>query len=208
MKVLLVNGSPKKNGCTNEALKEVEKTLQENGIETEIFWIGSKPISGCLGCGNCVKNKTNKCVMNDVVNEFIEKSKEVDGFVFGTPVHYAGPSGAISSFMDRAFYGKPTLYKGKAVACITSCRRAGGIGAFDRLNKYFTYSSMVLVTSNYWNGVFGSTPEEVRKDEEGLQTMRILGNNMAWILKCIEIGRNNGIEFPKLEKKVFTNFIR
>lgn len=206
MKVLLVNGSPHKNGCTNEALKEVEKQLIENGIETEMFWIGTKPISGCLGCGSC--KETGKCVIDDVVNDFIEKAKEVDGFVFGTPVHYAGVSGAISSFMDRAFYGKPMLYKGKAVAAITSCRRAGGIGAFDRLNKYFTYSSMVLVTSNYWNGVFGSTKEEVRQDEEGMQTMRILGNNMAWILKCIELGKQNGIEFPKMEKKVFTNFIR
>lgn len=204
MKVLLVNGSPNKLGCTNEALKEVEKSLKENGIETEIFWVGNKPIRGCIGCEQCLKTK--KCVFDDVVNEFVEKAKAADGFIFGTPVHYAGPSGFISSFMDRAFYGKPNIYKGKPAACITSCRRAGGIGAFDRLNKYFTYSCMPIVSSNYWNGVFGATPEEVRKDEEGMQTMRILGNNMAWLLKCIELGRENGVEFPNTEKKIMTSF--
>ena len=204
MKVLLVNGSPNKLGCTNVALMEVAKSLEENGIETEMFWIGNKPLRGCIGCGQCFKTK--KCVFEDKVNEFIEKAKEADGFIFGTPVHYAGPSGFITSFMDRAFYGKPNVYKGKPAACVTSCRRAGGIGAFDRLNKYFTYSCMPVVSSNYWNGVFGATPEEVKQDLEGLQTMRILGNNMAWLLKCIDAGREKGIEFPKPEKKVFTNF--
>ena len=204
MKVLLVNGSPNKNGCTNEALKEVEKSLQQNGIETEIFWIGNKPISGCLGCNNCFKTK--KCFMNDKVNEFLEKANEADGFVFGTPVHYAGPSGAIISFMDRVFYGKSNLFKGKPAATVTSCRRAGGLPAFDCLNKYYTYSCMPIVSSNYWNGVFGSTKEEVQKDEEGLQTMRTLGNNMAWLIKCINCGKKEGIDFPNMEKKIFTSF--
>ena len=204
MKVLLVNGSPNKNGCTNEALLEIAKTLQENGMETEIFWIGNKPISGCIGCGQCMKTK--KCFIEDKVNEFLEKAKISDGFIFGTPVHYAGPSGFITSFMDRAFYGKANIYKGKPAACITSCRRAGGLSAFDRLNKYFSYSCMPIVSSNYWNGVFGATKEEVRQDLEGMQTMRILGNNMAWLLKCIESGKENKILFPEMEKKVFTNF--
>lgn len=206
MKVLLLNGSPHKNGCTKRALEEVEKQLNENGIDTINFWIGVNPINGCLACGKCIE--TGKCVIKDKVNEFIELANEVDGFVFGSPVHYASAAGAMVSFMDRAFYGKPKLYKGKAAAVVTSCRRAGGIPTFDVLNKYIEYSSMVQVTSNYWNGVFGSTREDVEKDLEGLQTMRMLGNNMAWILKCIEAGKEKGIEFPKLEKKVFTNFIR
>lgn len=206
MKVLLVNGSPHKNGCTNEALLEIKKTLEDNGIEGEIFWIGTKPLSGCLGCGACFESK--KCIIDDKVNEFLDKAKDADGFVFGSPVHYAGASGAITSFMDRAFYGKPNVYKGKPACAITSCRRAGGTSTFDILNKYFAYSCMPIVTSNYWNGVFGSTPEEVREDKEGMQTMRILANNMAWLLKCIEAGKNVGVEFPKTEKKVFTNFYK
>lgn len=206
MKVLLVNGSPHKNGCTNEALLEIKRTLEENGVEGEIFWIGNKPLSGCLGCGGCFESK--RCIIDDVVNQFLDKAEEADGFIFGTPVHYAGPAGAIVSFMDRAFYGKPNVFKGKPAACITSCRRAGGTSAFDCLNKYFAYSCMPIVTSNYWNGVFGATSEEVRGDLEGIQTMRILGNNMAWMLKCIKAGKEKGIDFPKTEKKVFTNFMR
>lgn len=206
MKVLLVNGSPHKNGCTNEALLEIKNTLEENGIDAEIFWIGTKPLSGCLGCGSCFESK--RCIIDDKVNEFLDKAVLADGFIFGSPVHYAGASGAIVSFMDRVFYGKPNVFKGKPAACITSCRRAGGTSTFDILNKYFAYSCMPIVTSNYWNGVFGSTPEEVRKDEEGMQTMRILANNMAWMLKCIDAGKKAGVEFPKTEKKVFTNFIR
>jgi multimeric flavodoxin WrbA len=204
MKVLLVNGSPNKNGCTNEALIEIANTLEKDGITTEIFWIGNKPISGCLGCSGCFKTK--RCVINDKVNEFLEKVSSADGFIFGTPVHYAGPSGFITSFMDRVFYGKSNLFKGKPAACITSCRRAGGVPAFDRLNKYFTYSCMPIISSNYWNGVFGQTAEEVRQDSEGMQTMRVLAHNMAWLLKCIELGKENNITFPEMEKKVFTNF--
>ena len=206
MKVLLVNGSPHANGCTYTALCEVAAALENQGIETEIFQVGTKPISGCLGCAACIK--TGKCIIDDVVNEFVEKAKEADGFVFGAPVHYASVNGSMVSFMDRVFYGKPNLFKGKPAASIVSCRRAGGTSTFDVLNKYFAYSCMPIVTSNYWNGVFGSTKEEVRQDLEGMQTMRILANNMSWMLKCIEAGKNNGIEFPKTEKKMFTNFIR
>ena len=205
MKVMLVNGSPNKNGNTSLVLKELEKTFINNNIEVETFWIGNKAISGCLGCGKCIGK--NKCIINDIVNDFLEKADSCDGFIFAAPVHYASINGSMSSFMDRVFYGKPTLFKGKVAAAVTICRRAGGVAAFDRLNKYFTYSSMVVATSNYWNGVFGLNPGDVLKDEEGMQTMRILANNMSWIMKCIKCGKENGIEFPKMEKKVFTNFI-
>lgn len=206
MKVILVNGSPKKNGCTYTALEEVAGALEKNGIETEIFWVGNKPLSGCLGCGACIK--TGKCFMDDTVNEFVEKAKSADGFVFGSPVHYAGASGSITSFLDRAFYGKSGIFQGKPGASVVSCRRGGASAAFDQLNKYFTISCMPIVSSQYWNQVHGNTPEEVRKDEEGLQTMRTLGTNMAWLLKCIESGKEKGIEFPEREPALKTNFIR
>lgn len=206
MKVILVNGSPKKNGCTYTALTEVAGALGKNGIETEIFQVGNKPLAGCMGCGACLK--TGKCFMDDTVNEFVEKAKEADGFVFGSPVHYAAASGAITSFLDRAFYGKGSVFAGKPGASVVSCRRGGASAAFDQLNKYFTISSMPVVSSQYWNQVHGTTPEEVRQDEEGMQTMRTLGNNMAWLLKCIELGKKEGISFPEGEKKIATNFIR
>lgn len=206
MKVILVNGSPKKNGCTYTALTEVAGALEKNGIKTEIFHVGNKPLAGCMGCGACLK--TGKCFMDDTVNEFVEKAKEADGFVFGSPVHYAAASGAITSFLDRAFYGKGSVFAGKPGASVVSCRRGGASAAFDQLNKYFTISSMPVVSSQYWNQVHGTTPEEVRQDEEGMQTMRTLGNNMAWLLKCIELGKKEGISFPEGEKKIATNFIR
>lgn len=206
MKVLLVNGSPHKDGSTNLALEEVSKTLNKNGIDTEIFWIGNKAISGCIGCGACFKTK--RCFINDKVNEFVEKAEEADGFIFGSPVHYAGPSGFIKSFMDRCFYGKSYAFEYKPAASIVSCRRGGAATAFDDLNKYFTISNMIVVGSQYWNQIHGNNKEEALKDEEGLQTMRTLGNNMAWILKCIESGKKNGIEKPVKEKRISTNFIR
>ena len=206
MKVILVNGGPHKDGCTNRALEEVEKILNVNGIETEIFWLGNKAISGCLGCGGC--NNTGKCVIADKVNEFIDKVKETDGFVFGSPVHFAAISGSLSSFMDRVFYGRGNLFANKVAAGVVSCRRGGATAAFDEINKYFFISNMIVVGSSYWNMVHGNTKEQVEKDEEGLQTMRMLGNNMAWILKLIEAGKNAGIELPKKEKSIKTNFIR
>ena len=211
MKVLLVNGGPHKNGCTHTALTEVEKTLKEEGIETEIFWVGIKPIAGCIACKTCVKN--GKCVFDDVVNEFVEKAKEADGFIFGSPVHYAGATGAITSFMDRAFYsascsGKGDYFMYKPAAAISSARRAGTTATYDQLNKYFGICQMPIISSRYWNMIHGSTPEEVRKDEEGMQIMRILGRNMAYYLKCIEAGKQNGIKLPKQEITNFTNFIR
>ncbi|HBA63198.1 MAG TPA: flavodoxin family protein [Lachnospiraceae bacterium] len=206
MKVILVNGSPHKNGCTYTALEEIAGTLQKEGIETEIFWVGNKPLSGCLGCGACAK--TGKCFIDDCVNEFVEKAKNADGFIFGSPVHYAAASGMITSFLDRAFYGKGAIFKGKPGAAIASCRRGGASATFDQLNKYFTISSMPIVSSQYWNMVHGNTPEQVKQDLEGMQTMRTLGKNMAWLLKCIEAGKAAGIDFPVHEPKVATNFIR
>ena len=206
MKVILVNGSPHKNGCTYTALSEIEGVLQSEGIETEIFWVGNKPLSGCLGCKACVS--TGKCFMDDAVNEFVEKAKNADGFIFGSPVHYAGASGTLTSFMDRAFYHKAGNFQGKPGAAIASCRRGGASATFDQLNKYFTICSMPVVSSQYWNMVHGNKPEEVKQDLEGMQTMRTLGRNMAWMLKCIEAGKNAGIDFPEHEAKVATNFIR
>ncbi len=211
MKVILVNGGPHKEGCTYTALKEVEKTLNQENIETEIFWIGNKPIAGCIACKSCAKN--GKCIFDDVVNEFVEKAKDVDGFVFGSPVHYAGATGAITSFMDRVFYsasqaGKADRFLFKPATTVISARRAGTTATYDQLNKYFGINQMPIISSRYWNMVHGSTPDDVKKDEEGLQIMRILGRNMAYYLKCIEAGKEKGIEIPKQEKINFTNFIR
>lgn len=211
MKVILVNGGPHKEGCTYTALKEVEKTLNQENIETEIFWIGNKPIAGCIACKSCAKN--GKCIFDDVVNEFVEKAKDVDGFVFGSPVHYAGATGAITSFMDRVFYsasqaGKADRFLFRPATTVISARRAGTTATYDQLNKYFGINQMPIISSRYWNMVHGSTPDDVKKDEEGLQIMRILGRNMAYYLKCIEAGKEKGIEIPKQEKINFTNFIR
>lgn len=206
MKVILVNGSPHKKGCTYIALTEVKNALEKNGIETEEFWIGNKPTAGCIGCGTCLE--TGKCFIEDKVNEFLEKVSNADGFIFGTPVHFASGSGMITSFMDRVFYGRRNLFKNKLAAGVVSCRRGGATSTFDQLNKYFAMNNMPIITSQYWNMVHGSKPEDVLKDEEGLQTMRTLGNNMAWILKCIEAGKKAGIKEPENEKIISTNFIR
>lgn len=206
MKVILVNGSPREKGCTYTALCEVAEALEKNGIEPEIFQVGAKPIAGCIGCNVCLKN--GRCFVDDPVNEFVEKAKTADGFVFGSPVHYAAASGAITSFLDRAFYGKGNVFAGKPGAAVVSCRRGGAASAFDQLNKYFTINSMPVVSSQYWNQVHGNTPDEVRQDAEGLQTMRTLGSNMAWLLKCIQAGAAAGITFPEREPAMKTNFIR
>ena len=206
MKVILVNGSPHEKGCTYTALCEAAGALEKSGVETEIFWVGAKPLSGCMGCGVCAAK--GGCVFGDSVNEFVEKAKSADGFVFGSPVHYASISGAMSSFMDRAFYSGGSALAGKPAAGVVSCRRGGASAAFDALNKYFTIKSMPIVSSQYWNQVHGNKPEEVMRDEEGLQTMRTLGRNMAWLLKCIEAGKAAGVTFPEPENPVKTNFIR
>ncbi len=206
MKVILVNGSPHPKGCTYTALKEVEASLNQNGIETEIFQLGNKPVAGCIGCGSCLK--TGKCFMEDKVNEFLEKVPEAEGFVFGTPVHFAASSGMLSSFMDRVFYGRRNLFSNKLGTAIASCRRGGATATLDEVNKYFGISNMPIVSSQYWNMVHGNKPEEVLKDEEGMQTMRTLGNNMAWLLKSIEAGKKAGVKLPENEAIVSTNFIR
>ena len=207
MKVLMVNGRPHEEGCTYTALEEVAKALEKAGVETEIMWLGVDAIAGCIGCAACAKTGKG-CFRGDVVNEFIEKAKEADGFIFGTPVHYAAASGALTSFMDRAFYAGGKYMTGKPAAGVVSCRRGGAASTFDQINKYFTINCMPVVSSQYWNQVHGNTPEEVKQDLEGMQTMRTLGNNMAWLLKCIAAGKAAGVDFPEREPAQKTNFIR
>lgn len=206
MKVLLINGSPHKEGCTFTALNEVAKTLEKNGIETEILYLGVKPIAGCIACGKC--SQFGKCFIDDKVNEILARCDEFDGLVIGSPVYYAGPSGQIRAFLDRLFYAGGRRFAGKPGAAVVSCRRGGATAAFDQLNKYFTISSMPIVSSQYWNQVHGAYAEQVLQDEEGMQTMRTLGNNMAWLLKCIQLGKENGITLPEREPPVWTNFVR
>ena len=209
MKVLLINGSPKEKGCTYTALCEVAKALNEENIDTEIFHIGNKPIRGCMGCGNCAKTQSGRCVFNDdTVNIALKKAEEADGFIFGSPVHYAAASGAITSFLDRAFYAGKKYFEYKPGAAIVSCRRAGSTATLEQLNKYFTISNMPLVSSLYWCMVHGNTPEEVVQDLEGMQIMRTLGKNMAWLLKSIEAGKKAGIKLPENESIISTNFVR
>ena len=206
-KVLLLNGSSREQGCTYTALKEVAGALEKEGIETEIFQLGGEAIRDCIGCGAC--SKLGKCVFDDdQVNAFAAKAKEADGFVFGTPVYYAHPSGRILSFLDRVFYSGGGAFAFKPGAAVASARRAGTTASLDVLNKYFTISRMPVVSSNYWNMVHGNKPEEVLQDLEGLQIMRGIGQNMAWMIKCIEAGKAAGIGYPQPEAKVRTNFIR
>jgi Multimeric flavodoxin WrbA len=209
MKVLLVNGSPHEKGCTYTALSEIAMRLEKNGVGSELHWIGNKAINGCTGCGSCFRSGAGTCVFgdDDGINKLIEKIDAADGVVFGGPVHYAGIAGNLHSALDRVFYAKKS-FAGKPGAAVVSCRRSGGTAAFDNLNKYFTISSMPVVSSKYWNVVHGNTPEQVRQDEEGMQIMRVLADNMAWLLKSIEAGRAAGIGLPEPEKRITTNFIR
>ncbi len=205
MKVLLINGSARPNGCTFTALSEVANTLKGENIETQIFHIGNREIHGCIACGKCVDTK--KCIFtDDRVNECIDLARDADGIIVGSPVYYAGPNGVLCSFLDRMFFLKHGLYAYKPAAAVVSCRRGGASATFDRLNKYFTISSMPVVSSQYWNSVHGNTPDEVRQDLEGLQVMRTLGRNMAWLLKSISIA---GLPLPvSNEPPQRTNFIR
>jgi len=203
MKVLLVNGSPRERGCTNRALEEVAGELGKHGIKTEIFWIGQKAIQGCTACLVC--KKTGRCPYDDGVNAFMEKCKMADGFIFGSPVYFAGANGSLLAFMDRLFFAYKDILRGKPAACVVAARRAGTTAAVDNLNKYFLFNQMPIVSTNYWNAVHGSSAADVEKDIEGLQTMRMLGTNMAWMLKVIE---KAGISFPENDKKIYTNFIR
>ena len=207
MKVLLINGSSKE-GCTYTALSKVAESLNEENIETEIISLGAGSVRDCIGCGMCAKEGKKRCTFNDdIVNTIIEKAETSDGFVFGTPVYYAHPTGRILSVLDRAFYAGKSAFEFKPGCSISSARRAGTTASFDVLNKYFTISQMPIVSANYWNNVHGNTPEEVKKDLEGMQVMHNLGKNMAWMLKCIESGKRENIVHPE-NKAVKTNFIR
>ena len=213
MKVLLINGSSRKNGCTYTALSEVAKSLEEEGIATEIITIGNQPIADCIGCARCrnsefVAQSGHKCAaFDDIVNEVLEKCKTADGFVFGSPVYYAHPSGRLTSFMDRLFYAGNAYLQYKPAAAVVSARRAGTTAALDMILKFFPISNMPVVPSNYWAMVHGNKPEEVLLDKEGLQIMQVLGKNMAWMLKSFETAKKAGIE-PKKFDKIKTNFIR
>ncbi|MDR1793494.1 MAG: flavodoxin family protein [Bacteroidales bacterium] len=205
MKVLLINGSPHEKGCTYTALCEVAKALNADGIETEIIHIGGDNIRGCSACMAC--KESGHCVYNDPVNEVIEKAKTADGFIFGSPVHYSGISGTMKTFLDRLFYAGAKELAYKPGAGVVSARRAGTTASLQQLNQYFTINNMPVVSSQYWNMVHGNKPEDVLKDREGLQIMRTLGHNMAWLLKSIEAGKKAGITLPETEPRERTNFI-
>lgn len=211
MKVMLVNGSPHKTGCTNRALEEIAATLAQEGVDSEIYWIGAKPVGGCAACGGCATR--GECAIKDRVNEFRPLAQTADGFVFGAPVHYAHAGASLLGFMDRLFYsdgraGRPSSFAFKPAAAIVSARRAGTTASFEDINKFFTISQMPIVSSRYWNMVHGTCAEEVEQDVEGLRTMRILARNMAWMLRCIEAGRATGALPPQTETGPMTNFVR
>lgn len=206
MKVLLINGSPNKNGCTCTALREVETALQASSIDTELIYLGKRPLGGCIACGSCMQ--TGYCFQKDMVQDIQKRLDEFDGIVIGSPVYYSAPTGQLVSFLNRLFYATENRMAGKLGASVVSCRRGGASATFEQLNQYFTISNMPVVSSQYWNSVHGFTPEDIRKDAEGLQTMRVLGQNMAWLLKCIECGRRSGIDRPVYEQRLRTHFIR
>ncbi len=204
MKVLLINGSPRGEGNTYIALSEVAKALQANGIETKIISIGANAVQGCVACGRC--KELGRCVFNDELYDIVrEKLETADGIVIGSPVYYAGPNGSLCALLDRLFYSASSLLQYKPAASVAVCRRGGASATFDRLNKYFTISNMPVVSSQYWNSVHGRLPGEASQDAEGLQTMRTLGNNMAWMLKSL---KNGGQPMPKKEQGIVTSFIR
>ncbi|SMC16822.1 Multimeric flavodoxin WrbA [Clostridium acidisoli DSM 12555] len=211
MKVVAFNGSPAKAGNTYHGIKIVVDELEKEGIDTEIIHVGNKAIRGCVACKSCTKNKNGKCVITtDPVNEWIEKMKEADGIILGSPVHYASIAGGMKSFLDRAFRvaeANDSMLRHKVGIAVVAVRRAGGIPTFDQLNNYINHSEMIIPTSNYWNVINGTTPGEAMQDEEGIQIMRVLGKNMAWIMKLIENG-TGFVEKPEMETKIFTNFIR
>ena len=204
-KVLLINGSPNEHGCTYTALQEIAGTLAQNGVESELIYLGRQPVAGCIACGRC--SQSGRCVFDDQVNQVLEKLEEYGAIVVGSPVYYAGPTGQLCAFLDRLFYCSEARMAGKLGAAVVSCRRGGASAAFDRLNKYFTISNMHVVGSQYWNQVHGFTPEDVRQDKEGLQTMRTLAQNMAWLLQSIEAGRRQQVPPPQYEERQWTHFI-
>ena len=208
MKALLVNGSPRAKGCTYTALTELARILEEEGIETEILHVGHKDVRGCIACRKCHTTGSGKCVFDDIVNETAPKLAEADAFVIGSPVYFASPAGGAVSFMDRLFFSTLNINKTMKVgAAVVSCRRGGNTATFDMLNKYFSMNGMPIATSQYWNMVHGSTPEEVLEDKEGMQTMRTLGHNMAFLMKSIQMGKEK-MGLPEKEETIFTSFHR
>ncbi len=210
MKVILINGSPNEKGCTFTALHEITKVLEQEKIETEIIQIGQQPIRDCIGCRKCMELKNDACIFgDDAVNEIIQKIKLADGLIVGSPVYYAHPAGRILSLLDRVFFAVTSDdFKGKPAAAVVAARRAGTTASLDAINKHFTIKQMPIISSTYWNMIHGLKAEDALKDEEGLQTMRNLGRNMVWLLKCIEAGKKAGICLPETEKQYITNFIR
>ncbi|CEQ27378.1 flavodoxin family protein [Paeniclostridium sordellii] len=211
MKVVAFNGSPHKKGNTYNAIETVAKELEKEGIEVDIVHVGNKAIRGCIACGGCSRNQNERCVLDkDEVNEWIQKMKEADGIILGSPVYYSAIAGTMKSFLDRAFYVASSnggMFRHKVGASVVAVRRSGGIPVFDQLNNYINYSEMIMPTSNYWNVAYGTAPGEVTQDEEGMQIMRVLGKNMAWMMKVVEAGKSQVKENEK-EDKIFTNFIR
>ncbi|MFZ5967260.1 MAG: flavodoxin family protein [Bacillota bacterium] len=211
MKVIAFNGSPNKEGNTYHAIKIVADELEKEGIETEVIHVGNKLIRGCMGCNQCARNKNEKCVLSgDEVNEWIQKMKEAEGIIIGSPVHYSSIGATLKAFLDRAFYvasANNGMLRHKVGAAVVAVRRSGGLPTFDQLNNYINYSEMLIPTSNYWNVIHGTRPGEVLKDEEGVQIMRVLGKNMAWLLKLVENGKGT-VKEPERESKSYTNFIR
>ena len=210
MKVLLLNGSPNQHGCTYTALCEVAHAIEESSIETEILWIGNQAVRGCIGCGGCARSGKRRCVFgDDLVNTALDKMRSCDGLVVGSPVHYAAAGGSITSFLDRMFYAGGSQMRAKVGAAVCSARRAGTPATLDQLSKYFIICGMPIAPSQYWPMVHGSTPEDVRQDEEGMQIMRMLGRNMAYMIRAFALARENGLLPPDMEKpKMRTNFIR
>ena len=202
-KVLLLNGSPHPHGCTATALEEMIRIFEEEGIETELIQVGIKDIRGCISCGQC--SSKGKCVFDDLVNEVAEKFEKADGLVIGSPVYYGSPNGTLLSFLDRLFYSSPFSKHMKVGASVVSCRRGGNSASFDVLNKYFTISSMPVASSTYWNQVHGFTAEDVKKDLEGLQTMRNLARSMSFMIKTFSDAKEK-YGYPALEQGTFTNF--
>lgn len=206
MKILLINGSPNEHGCTDTALQEISNTLKENNVDSEILWLGKQAMQDCISCFKC--QETGKCIFDDMVNKTAERMDEFDGIIVGSPVYYGGPNGRLTSFLDRFFFSvDKKKIAGKVAASVVSCRRGGASASFERLNQYFLMTNMHVVSSQYWNQVHGYTPEDVKKDAEGLQTMRTLAQNIAWLLKSIENGKKDGIQKPVYEDAVYTNFI-
>lgn len=210
MRVLLFNGSPHKDGCTFTALSEIQNTLKEEGVDSEIYHIGLTSVEACRACRACAK--LGKCVIDDKVNDFLDYAKDFDAFIIGAPVYYAAAASGAITFLNRAFFaafmsGRSEIFLHKPGAAIVNARRAGTTATLDQLNKYFTITQMPIISGRYWNMTHGHTPDDVKKDLEGMQNLRFLARNMAYYLKCIEAGKKAGIKLPKQEEVVFTNFI-